>query len=151
MSKEASRVAAEMIESLGYQTLPAPRNKYLFSLWVYGTQTDRAARVGARISLFNQAIAGSRYQYDVRHHDKADIFLLIARNGQDWPFVIPAADIAPRRNIAVWSVCPDRYRGRWAEYLNAWDHLHQAIAGATTRPPQMPLFNSAASAAKRRN
>ncbi len=147
LSRAAERQGAGLIGAMGYQVHPTT-HKAPFDLWVDDGQ-GRGVRVEVKISLYHDGHKGGRYQADVRHFDQADLLIFLARSpeetgqSQDWPFVIPMAQIAPRRNIAIWSICPVDYSGQWAPYLNAWQHLHQAIE--TARPPrawQPALFMS---------
>lgn len=79
-----------------------------------------------------------RYQADVRHHI-ADIVLLDAVNGSDHWFIIPMADIAPRRKIEVYSYNVERYRGQWCGYLEAWFLLVEMVIKTPPRAAQLPL------------
>jgi hypothetical protein len=138
LAREAEQLVAERIQTMGYETHPTT-HKCPFDLWV--VDDERAIRLEVKISLYHVSKKGGRYQADIRHHDQADLLVFIARNGQDWPFVIPMVDVAPRRHIAIWSYCPADYCGQWAIYLEAWDHLHRAIAGAEPQVRQLSLFD----------
>ncbi len=142
LSREAEQIVDELVRKMGYRTNPTP-HKCPFDLWVQD-EVGRAVRLEVKISQYHRAKkgrSGGRYQADVRHHDQADLLVFIARNSQDWPFVIPMADIAPRRNIALWSYHPEDYTGQWASYLQAWEYLHQAIKVAEPRSWQTPLLD----------
>jgi len=142
LSREAEQIVDELVQGMGYQTNPTS-HKCPFDLWVRD-DVGRAVRLEIKISRYHQAKkgrSGGRYQADVRHHNQADLLIFIARNSQDWPFVIPMADIAPRRNIALWSYHPEDYTGQWAPYLQAWEYLHQAIEVAEPRSWQPSLFS----------
>lgn len=137
LSRQAKRLALGWVQALGYRaSLTAHQTP--FDMWVQ--DGDRAIRVKVGISLYKSNRASGRYQYDVRHHDQIDLLIFIARNGRDWPFIIPMTAIAPRRNIAIWSACPEDYNGQWAPYLNDWEQLTRAIAQAGIRLLQPPLF-----------
>lgn len=138
LAREAERIVAEEVRSLGYYAYPTT-HKCPFDLWVEDN-AGRMIKVEVKISLYYVSNKGGRYQADVRHHDQADLLVFIARNGQDWPFVIPMADIAPRRNIAIWSYYPRNYSGQWAPYLKKWEHLHRAIEASQPQIRQQPLF-----------
>jgi len=110
-----------------------------FDLWVADGQ-GRGARVEVKLSTCRLASRGRghRFQANIRRHkDAADVLIFIARNGRDWPFVIPMGQVGSRRNIAIWSACPGNYTGQWAPYLEAWDYLHQTISHS--RPCQWQL------------
>jgi len=128
LARDAERIVARLIRQMGYQVHPTT-HKCPFDLWVSDAH-GRAIRVEVKISLYNNSPAGGRYQANIRQHHDADLLVFIARNGRDWPFIIPMADITPRRNIAIWSYCPGDYTGRWAGYLNAWPLLDQIMAGS---------------------
>ena len=138
LAREAEQRIAQRVQAMGYQANPTT-HKAPFDLWVQD-DLGRAVRVEVKISRYYYSKKGGRYQADVRHYDQADLLVFIARNGQDWPFIIPMADIAPRRHVAIWSYCPADYNGQWAPYLNAWDHLQQAIEAAAAYSWQPPLF-----------
>ena len=141
LSREAEQVVDALVRQMGYRT-QTTTHKCPFDLWVQD-EAGRAVKVEVKISRYHQLKkGGGRYQCDVRHHDQADLLVFIARNGQDWPFVIPMSHIAPRRNIAIWSYHPEAYGGQWARYLKAWEHLHQAIEAAArcACPWQLRLF-----------
>jgi hypothetical protein len=139
LAREAEQIVAERVQELGYLAYPTT-HKCPFDLWVED-YSKRAVRVEVKISLYHLSKRGGRYQADIRRHDQADLLVFIARNGQDWPFVIPMVDVAPRRHIAIWSYCPADYSGQWAIYLEAWDHLHRAIAAAEPQARQLSLFD----------
>lgn len=137
---EAEHLASETLRSMGYQVNPTP-HKHPFDLWV-SDPAGRVARVEVKISTYGHHKRGGRYQANVRHHyPEADILIFYARNGSDWPFIIPLADIAPRRNVTIWSHCPGDHHGQWAQYLAAWQHLHRAIEQARPLPCQLSLLN----------
>jgi len=104
LAREAEQIVAERVETMGYQAT-LTTHKCPFDLWVCN-HTGRAVRVEVKLSRYHPHKRGGRYQANIRH-DQADLLVFIARNGQDWPFVIPMADIAPRRNIAIWASCPE--------------------------------------------
>lgn len=137
LAREAEELVARHVRTLGYQAYPTT-HKCPFDLWV-ADQQGRAIRVEVKISLYHESKAGGRYQADVRQHHEADLLVFITRNGRDWPFVIPMADIAPRRNVAIWSYCPADYTGQWARYLGAWEYLRRAIETIPPQPRQLSL------------
>ena len=139
LSREAEQIVDRLVRQMGYHT-QTTTHKCPFDLWVQD-DTGRAVRIEVKISRFHALKkGGGRYQCDVRHHDQADLLVFLARNGQDWPFVIPMTHIVPRRNIAIWSYHPEDYSGQWSPYLKAWEHLHQAIKAAPEYSWQPPLF-----------
>lgn len=130
LAAEAEEQVAELLRQMGYRVNPTTRN-CAFDLWV-ADEADRAIKVEVKISLYN----GRRYQANIRH-GKADLVVFIARNGSDWPYIIPMNEIGQRHNIAIWSKCPGDYKGQWQAYLNAWDHLHQAVSEAEPQSYQL--------------
>lgn len=138
LARQAERWTQDQITGLGYQ-VHQTTNNCPFDLWVQRSD-GKAVRVEVKISLYNQNARGGRYQANVRHHHQADLLVFIARNGRNWPYIIPMQHIAPRRNIAIWSYCPGDYSGQWAVYLGAWDQLHRAIETAAPKDFQLPLF-----------
>lgn len=79
-----------------------------------------------------------RYQADIRQHT-ADLVMFDAVNGTDHWFIIPMADLAPRRTIEVYSYHVERYQGQWAGYLEAWFLLVEMVIRAPKRAKQMTL------------
>ncbi len=141
LAREAERIVSNLARKLGYQATSTP-HKCPFDLWIRGDD-GRAVRIEVKISLYHRCIEpkkGGRFQANIRHHDQADLLVFIARNGQDWHFVIPMKRIVPRHNIAIWSPCPAHYRGQWAKYLEAWEHLQRAIEQAQPQSCQLPLL-----------
>lgn len=138
LAREAEQAVATRLRAWGYAVHPTT-HKCPFDLWV-ANPAGRAARVEVKISLYNQAPASRAGRFQASIHNEADLVVFIARNGRDWPFVIPMPAIAPRRNIALWSGCPADYTGQWAPYLEAWDHLHRAVEQGQAPAWQLPLF-----------
>jgi hypothetical protein len=143
LAREAEQSVAKRLQALGYQVHATP-HKCPFDLWV--NDGRGAARVEVKLGLYHPSTHGGRFQAHI--HNEADLVIFIARNpstslgmyGRDWPFVIPMPDIRPRRNIAIWSECPADYSGQWAAYLEAWQHLHQAVEQGQARAWQLSLF-----------
>lgn len=132
--------AAQMVRALGYQAHFTTHN-CPFDLWVTDDQ-GRAARVEVKTSLYRPVQTGhggGRFQANIRQHRDVDVVLFLAKNGAWWPYVIPVGAIGRRANIAIWSACPGDYRGQWSIYLNAWDHLAQAIQNTHVRAWQLGL------------
>lgn len=138
LAQEAeAKVAIYLQAQFGYQVNPTTY-KCPFDLWVTD-DWNRMARVEVKLSLYHQnGDKGGRFQANLRHHE-ADILIFIARNGRDWPFVIPMAVLGSRNNIAIWSYCPGDYTGQWAPYLDAWTYLDQALHSARPRARQISL------------
>lgn len=131
---------ATFIRLLGYAAHQTT-SRCPFDLWV-ANESGQAIRVEVKASLYNvcaDAGKGGRYQANIRHHHQADLVIFVARNGRDWPFVIPMAQLGNRANIAIWSQCPADYTGRWAGYLNAWNYLDEAVARARPAVHQLAL------------
>jgi hypothetical protein len=137
LARKAEQLVARQVQSLGYQ-VNLTTHKCPFDLWV-ADYTGRTIQVEVKLSLYHQHKRGGRYQANVRH-DQADLLVFIARNGRDWSFVIPMADISPRNNITIWSFCPGEHSGQWAKYLEAWDYLHLTIEQTQPRLWQPSLF-----------
>lgn len=131
-----ARIAQERIirkiEQMGFivhQTTPnAP-----WDLWVGG------CRVEAKASNWQQK--AQRYQANVRHH-QADVVIFDAINGTDHYFIIPMQEIQPRKSIEVYSYDVLDYSGQWAEYLEQWDVLIQAIEATTDQPQQLSFLDN---------
>jgi hypothetical protein len=139
LAREAEKIVSGRIEALGYQVNPTP-HKCTFDLWVTGRQ-GHAVRVEVKISLYGRNgrnIPGGRYQASL--HNEADLLIWIARNGQDWTYIIPMAVVGTRRNIAIPSACPGDYTGQWAAYLEAWEYLHRAVEIARPTTRQLSLL-----------
>lgn len=139
-SRQAEEKVADLIrDEFGYRVYPTTTN-CPFDLWVADDQ-DRAARIEVKLSTAHENRGRIRFQADIRRSQSADVDLIVwlCRNGQDWHYVIPVADLRGRRNIAIWSECPGHYRGQWAHYLEAWDYLHQVVENTFRRVWQFSL------------
>jgi hypothetical protein len=135
LAAEAELLVAQYIRGLGYHTCPTMANAP-FDLWAWDDQ-GHAARIEVKISLYSAWRTSGRYQAAIRNHEH-DLVIFIARNGIDWPFVVPAAAV-PRTNLTIWTKCPADSKP-WRPYLEAWDHLHQTIASQKPQGWQLPLF-----------
>lgn len=129
----AKRLAAGLLRAQGYRVMPGQRGRPY--LWY--TDGDRVAGVEVRRAFNRRGSARgqyNRYQVPIKGHQQAQLLLLlaIAADGQEYPFLIPMAEIGARRNIALWSENPADYSGQWAPYLNNWDILAQVLAEAPT-------------------
>lgn len=135
---EGEKLVANWVRAMGYQ-VHRTVSPHPFDLWIVDS-VGRAIRAEVKLSLYNPAKPrGGRFQAHVKNH-AASLLIFIARNGRDWPFIIPMAAVAPRQNIAIWSYNPAKYGGQWAEYLKAWDYLHRAIEQAPPHPHQLTLL-----------
>ncbi len=139
LSRQAENGVAKYLRGQGYQ-VSLTTHKTPFDLWVADGQ-GRAASVEVKISTYRESSKGGRYQATLSQAELiwADLVVFIARNGRDWPFIIPTAAIKPRRNIALWSYCPGDYAGQWSPYLNAWGNLEQALAQKPSQAWQLSL------------
>jgi hypothetical protein len=136
LAEKARHVAADLIRQQGYRVSHGTSG----NLWI--TDGQRVARIEAKLGRHGQDRLGrDRYQAAIYKHT-ADMLIFVARNENgDYPFIIPMNEVAPRRNISIWSRDPEDYSGQWAEYLNAWDHLHLAMQTAASRDDwQLSLF-----------
>ena len=128
----ARRAEAEIMQRAGQRGYRSAQttHKAPFDLWIEGV------RVEVKAATWREAKNGARYQACIRQH-QADILIFDCINGTDHFFIIPMAEITPRRNIAVWSYDPADYSGQWTPYLEAWPLLDQAVsqAGADWQPP----------------
>lgn len=138
-SRRAEEQIADFIrDEFGYQVnLTTPNCP--FDLWV--ADGNRAARVEVKLSTYHlhPPSRSGRYQVDIRQHADVDVIIWICRSEEDWLYVIPAGDLRGRRNLAIWSRNPGQYRGQWLSYLNAWNHLRQAITNTHWRVWQPSL------------
>jgi hypothetical protein len=97
--------------------------------------------VEVKAARWHPAPRGGRYQVAIRNH-RADLVLMacVGEDDQVWAwFVIPKVAIGRRRNLAIWSVDPRAYSGRWAPYLEAWYIADQVITAAGPFPAQLWL------------
>lgn len=132
LARDAEALAMEHIREMGFIVSPTRRNER-YDLCVEG------ARVEVKASAWYPNQRGGRYQACIHHHE-ADLVVFDCVNGDHHLFIIPMANITPRRNIAVWKYDPREYIGAWAIYLDAWEHLSDAV-NAVHRSWQPPLFN----------
>lgn len=100
----------------------------------------QAARVEVKTSLYTLSPKGGRYEANIRRHQQdTDLVIFLAKNGTWWPYIIPIAAIGQRHNISIWSYCPGDYKGQWAIYLDAWQHLEHVIQNTQPRHWQLSL------------
>jgi len=145
MAREAENRVMERIQEMGYHVSPTYHNR-LFDLWVEGI------RVEVKVSGWHESPKGGRYQARI-HHFNADVVVFDCVNpfprdpwgagrfnrGAHHYFVMPMADVKPHKNLAIWNYDPSRYVGRWMPYLEAWEHITEAVQAAC-RMWQPPLF-----------
>lgn len=131
LAREAEGRVRDRIQAMGFQVSPTYHNR-LFDLWVEGV------RVEVKASGWYESPKGGRYQARI-HHFNADVVVFDCVNGAHHYFVIPMADIKPHKNIAIWNYDPKSYLGRWAQYLEAWEYIAEAVQAAC-RMWQPPLF-----------
>lgn len=62
------------------------------------------------------------------HRLSGDVVILLCVDRKDrlWPYLIPRAAVGERRTVEVTSH-PQRYRGQWQQYLEAWDVLMEGV------------------------
>lgn len=78
-------------------------------------------RIEVKGSLWVKALSRKgRYQFNTRNN--CDFYILYCIGTRSRCFVIPHDAIGERKNVAIWSEDPRRYKGQWSRYLNAW-HL----------------------------
>lgn len=136
LAEEGECLAKQWIRDLGYTVYRRNSPNDPYDLRVEGF--DAQIWVEVKISQCYKGPKGHRFQADVRQY-KADVLIFIARNGKDWPFIIPMNQIRPRRNVAIWSAQPKQYKGQWAPYLGAWDILVHTLEKARIRDAQLAL------------
>jgi hypothetical protein len=134
LSRQGEQKAIELICALGYQAYPTTAN-CPFDLWVNDAE-GRAARVEVKTSTYS---GQGRYQANIRQKKDVDLIIFFAKNGDWWPYIIPITAIGRRSNIAIWSECPGDYQGQWRVYLEAWQHLEQAVSNSQPRSWQLSL------------
>lgn len=135
LAREAEQWVSRFIEQLGYRAAPTVANAP-FDLWAWD-DNGGAARIEVKISLYHPYQNYGRYQAAIRNHEH-DVVVFIARNGRDWPFVIPAP-LVPAKSLTIWSKCPADSKP-YRPYLAAWDVLHHAIAISRPIGWQLPLL-----------
>jgi hypothetical protein len=130
MAQQVEDKAIEQITPFGW---PVSRttHKCKFDLWVGDARVE--------IKGSNWRENKGCYQANIRNH-AADVLIFDAVNGTDHFFIIPMAEVAPRRTVEITSYDVNAYTGQWAVYLDRWDLLAQAVAQAPPRPKQLELF-----------
>jgi hypothetical protein len=132
-----SRLKGEAVEALlaawlksqGYQVELTPSNEN-YDLVIAGV-----LNIEVKFSTWNLQVDSrgrrSRFRYQFRIHprqvERADLFILVARSGEDHCFIIPSQALAQQRSVTVRSFDPAEYKGKWARYLAAWDLLDEAL------------------------
>ncbi len=103
LAEEAEWLVKKLAEKMGYlSNLTTYKCPFDLQIW---DDAGRTIRVEVKISRWNEK--SRRFQANIRH-DKADLLVFIARNGQDWHFVIPMKRITP------WTV-PQESEHIWKE------------------------------------
>lgn len=134
LALEAEQLVTAQAQKMGYRVAPTTKNAP-FDLWIWDERG--AARVEVKISRYVAHKDGyGRYQAAIRNHQH-DLLVFIARNGQDWPFVIPAHQV-PNKHLGIYTYKP--YTSCWAQYLFAWDYLQQAVSAGYPAGWQLPLL-----------
>lgn len=125
--------AVQRMRGMGYQAgLTTPNARY--DVLVGG-----CCRIEVKAARWHQVgEGGGRYQACL--HNVADLVLFCCVNGALHYFVLPAATLEERRNIAVWSYHPAEYKGRWAPFLEDWERLAEAVDAARSRPRQLAFL-----------
>jgi hypothetical protein len=126
LGRQVQQKVSQLARAMGYRVWPTP-HKNPFDLWIEN------CRVEVKGSRWQQA---GRYQAQVRNH-KADVIIFDAVNGTDYFFIIPMRLVTPRHTIEITRYDVQTYSGRWAEFLEAWSLLEQAIDQAEPRPIQL--------------
>jgi len=117
------------IQRLGY-TAYLTTHKAPFDAWIAGCKAEFKAS--------NWQTKGRRYQAHIKNH-QADIVIFDAINGMDHYFIIPMAAVAPRKTIEITRFHVSQYQGQWAQYLERWDILQQAVEASTHRSIHIQL------------
>lgn len=131
--RQAVQKIISILAGSGYDIYTTP-HKAPFDLWIGDV------RIEVKVSRWiNPRQHPGRYQAAIRNH-KADLILFDALNGSDHWFVIPMNQVAPRKTIEITSYDVCVYSGRWAEYLEAWHLLAQAVEAAKPRVKQLSLM-----------
>ena len=126
------------IEALFGYSINQTSHKASFDLWVDNV----------KVEVKGSHWQGRRYQANIRNHS-ADILIFDAINGLDHYFIIPMAQVNPRRTVEITSYDVLAYTGQWAAYLEAWDVLALAVRAAPARHRQLDLWGRSARDRKR--
>jgi len=138
----AATVEADVVARLrarGYHVARTGHNDH-FDLFVQQSETlkspasvfpsvcenniDHGLRIEVKASTWSSAV--HRYQAALRSND-ADVLVLGCQNGALHYFVIPFPALRGLTNIAIHSLNPLFYTGRWRRYLEAWPLLDELI------------------------
>jgi hypothetical protein len=126
-----NRIIGHLRTFWGYDVHPTTHSAP-FDAWVGGCRVE--------IKVSNWQKKRRRYQGNIRQH-KADVLLFVAVNGIDNFFLIPMAEIHPRKTIEINQYHVQDYQGQWSAYLENWSILDQAIAQAPPKPIQLRFDN----------
>ena len=127
--EEAKIKVADLLRIQGYRVNLGKQGQNC--LWV--TNKKRVACVEVRLAKFTPNKA--RHQASVQTKQPVDLLILMLRDktANYYPYVLPLSVIGNRYNVSIWEENPVNYTGRWAKYMNAWEHLHQAVSQAPPR------------------
>jgi len=134
LGRRVETLAAEVLSERGHNVI-LTSHKAAYDILAGGLRVEvKAAR------RYPHTNGGGRYQANV--HNRADLLVLACCRGHEvmgW-FIIPAAEIGRRRNLAIWSE-PEAYAGKWSTFLDRWDIADEAIQAAGPHPAQLTLWN----------
>jgi len=142
LAREVENAVAAKLQTLGYQVATTGHTAH------HDLVVNGALKIEVKASLWRQDTDPQRdrgrYQFNIRPkqaggQNGADLVILVARNGQDHHFIIPAAQLGRRRSVTIREQCPDRYAGQWASYRENWQLIGPALASARQRPHQIKM------------
>lgn len=131
LARIAQQRIIKHLERMGYEVHETTHNAP-FDCWVGGCRVE--------IKASNWQEKANRYQGNIRHH-KADILLFDAINGADHFFIIPMAEVKPRKTLEIYSYNVNNYQGQWSDYLESWVILDKAVADALPATIQLGFPN----------
>lgn len=140
MGRQVERLAADLIADRGWPVQMAGGNE-AWDVWAGGAKVEiKAAR------WYTNGEYGGRYQAMIRNGQADLVVMACVDDDQVWAwFLIPAAVIGKRRNIAISSLDPRAYQGQWARYLERWDLVDEVVEAAGAYPAQLSFEFSVSS------
>lgn len=117
--------AANQLQSLGFDVMMLSQFFDDTDLLVNGNLPVEVKIARPTMHYRHAGSTGYRWQWNVSrgrvgHGDMILIAIAQDSAGQNWPFIIPSAQLQNRGNISITSH-PTSYRGQWAANLNCWD------------------------------
>ncbi len=138
--REAQNSVIDQLTKLGYRVQKTSHQEH-FDLIVRQGQgeADHALKIEVKGANWTKRACGryGRYQANLRAN-KPQVFILACKNGTWHHFIIPAR-LVKSKTLTITSYDVNRYRGRYAAFLEAWELVDSELAAAPPLGHQLAL------------